>query len=64
MSSTQCRLVLGAQDHGSGGTPPGATPAKPTLFLNETAAIHGLYQFDAPSSPEKWERIWTEVEAA
>ncbi len=35
-----------------------------TLFLNETAAIHGLYQFDAPSSPEKWERIWTEVEAA
>ena len=35
-----------------------------TLFLNETAAIHGLYQFDAPSSPEKWERLWTEVEAA
>ncbi len=35
-----------------------------TLFLNETAAIHGLYQFDAPSSPEKWERIWSEVEAA
>ena len=33
-------------------------------FLNETAAIHGLYQFDAPSSPEKWERIWSEVEAA
>ena len=21
---------------------------------NETASIHGLYQFDAPSSPEKW----------
>jgi spermidine/putrescine-binding protein len=35
-----------------------------TLFLNETASIHGLYQFDAPSSPEKWERIWSEVEAA
>ena len=35
-----------------------------TLFLNETDAIHGLYQFDAPSSPEKWERIWSEVEAA
>jgi hypothetical protein len=35
-----------------------------TLFLNETAAIHSLYQFDAPSSPEKWERIWSEVEAA
>ena len=35
-----------------------------TLFLNETASIHGLYQFDAPSSPEKWERIWSAVEAA
>ena len=35
-----------------------------TLFLNETGAIHGLYQFDAPSSPEKWERIWSAVEAA
>jgi spermidine/putrescine transport system substrate-binding protein len=35
-----------------------------TLFLNETSAINGLYQFDAPSSPEKWERIWSEVEAA
>lgn len=35
-----------------------------TLFLNETKAIQGLFQFDAPSSPEKWERIWSEVEAA
>jgi spermidine/putrescine transport system substrate-binding protein len=35
-----------------------------TLFLNQTGAIKGLYQFDAPSSPEKWERIWSEVEAA
>ncbi len=35
-----------------------------TLFLNETSAIQGLYQFDAPSDPEKWERIWSEVEAA
>ena len=35
-----------------------------TLFLNETGSIHGLCQFDAPSSPEKWERIWSEVEAA
>ncbi len=35
-----------------------------TLFLNETSAIKGLYQFDAPSSPEKWERIWSQVEAA
>ena len=35
-----------------------------TLFLNETDSIHGLYQFDAPSSPEKWERVWSAVEAA
>ncbi len=35
-----------------------------TMFLNETGAIKGLYQFDAPSSPEKWERVWSEVEAA
>jgi len=35
-----------------------------TLFLNQTSSIKGLYQFDAPSSPEKWERIWSEVEAA
>ena len=35
-----------------------------TLFLNETSSIQGLYQFDAPSDPEKWERIWSEVEAA
>lgn len=35
-----------------------------TLFLNETGAIKGLYQFDAPSSPEKWERVWSEVEAS
>jgi spermidine/putrescine-binding protein len=35
-----------------------------TMFLNETASIHGLFQFDAPSSPEAWERVWSEVEAA
>jgi len=35
-----------------------------TLFMNDTKAITGLYQFDAPSSPEKWERVWSEVEAA
>lgn len=35
-----------------------------TLMLNETSAIQGLYQQDAPSEPEKWERVWSEVEAA
>ncbi|MFQ5792532.1 MAG: PotD/PotF family extracellular solute-binding protein, partial [Acidobacteriota bacterium] len=35
-----------------------------SLFLNHTNAIKDLHQFDAPSSPEKWERVWSEVEAA
>ena len=35
-----------------------------TLFLNETHAMRGLYQFDAPSSTAKWERVWSEVEVA
>ncbi len=35
-----------------------------TMFLNQTHLITELYQLDAPSSPEKWERIWSEVEAA
>ena len=34
------------------------------LFLDQTDAIKDLHQFDAPSSPEKWERVWSEVEAA
>lgn len=35
-----------------------------TLFLNQTQVIQDLYQYDAPSSPEKWERVWSEVQAA
>lgn len=35
-----------------------------TMFLDQTSVISQLYQLDAPSSPEKWERIWSEVEAA
>lgn len=35
-----------------------------TMFLDQTSSIRGLHQFDAPSSPEKWERVWSEVEAA
>ena len=35
-----------------------------SMFLNDTKAIKGLYQFDAPSSPEKWEKVWSEVEAS
>lgn len=35
-----------------------------TLFLDNTAAIADLYQFDVPSSTEKWEAVWSEVEAS
>ena len=34
------------------------------FLLNESDQISGLYMFDQPSSPEKWERVWSEVEAA
>jgi spermidine/putrescine-binding protein len=34
------------------------------FLLNETDKLAGLYMFDQPSSPEKWERVWSEVEAA
>jgi spermidine/putrescine-binding protein len=34
------------------------------FLLNETEQLKGLYMFDQPSSPEKWERVWSEVEAA
>jgi spermidine/putrescine transport system substrate-binding protein len=34
------------------------------LMLDRTAELRGLHMFDQPSSPEKWERIWNEVEAA
>jgi spermidine/putrescine-binding protein len=33
-------------------------------LLDQTDQISGLYMFDQPSSPEKWERVWSEVEAA
>jgi spermidine/putrescine-binding protein len=34
------------------------------LMLDRTAELRGLHMFDQPSSPEKWERIWNEIEAA
>ena len=34
------------------------------LMLDRTSELRGLHMFDQPSSPEKWERIWSEVEAA
>ena len=34
------------------------------LMLDRTQELRGLHMFDQPSSPEKWERVWSEVEAA
>jgi spermidine/putrescine transport system substrate-binding protein len=34
------------------------------LMLDRTVELRGLHMFDQPSSPEKWERVWSEVEAA
>ncbi|MBN8629676.1 MAG: extracellular solute-binding protein [Rhodobacterales bacterium] len=34
------------------------------LMLGRTDELKGLHMFDQPSSPEKWERVWNEVEAA
>lgn len=34
------------------------------LLLDRTEELRGLHMFDQPSSPEKWERVWSEVEAA
>jgi spermidine/putrescine-binding protein len=34
------------------------------LMLDRTEELRGLHMFDQPSSPEKWERVWSEVEAA
>jgi spermidine/putrescine transport system substrate-binding protein len=33
-------------------------------FQNKSADASKLFMFDQPSSPEKWERIWSDVEAA
>jgi spermidine/putrescine-binding protein len=35
------------------------------LFLmDRSSEITGLFMFDQPSSPEKWERVWSNVQAA
>ena len=33
-------------------------------FQNKSADASTLFMFDQPSSPEKWERIWSDVEAS
>jgi spermidine/putrescine transport system substrate-binding protein len=33
-------------------------------LMDRSAEIAGLFMFDQPSSPEKWERVWSNVQAA
>jgi spermidine/putrescine transport system substrate-binding protein len=43
----------------------GATEAERTVFLMDRSnEIADLFMFDQPSSPEKWERVWSNVQAA
>lgn len=42
-----------------------STEAERQLYLmDRSAELTGLFQFDQPSSPEKWERVWSNVQAA
>lgn len=41
-----------------------STEEERELFLmDRTAELKGLHMFDQPSSPEKWERVWSNMEA-
>lgn len=42
-----------------------STEEERALFLmDRTDELKGLHMFDQPSSPEKWERVWSNMEAA
>jgi len=42
-----------------------STPEEQTLFLmDRTNELTSMYMFDQPSSPEKWERVWSNMQAA
>ncbi|WP_029356720.1 extracellular solute-binding protein [Bosea sp. 117] len=42
-----------------------STPEEQKLFLmDRTEELSTLYQFDQPSSTEKWERVWSRMQAA
>ncbi len=43
----------------------GTTEAERALYLmDRSSEIADLFMFDQPSSPEKWERVWSNVQAA
>ncbi|MCK0196620.1 extracellular solute-binding protein [Ancylobacter sp. 6x-1] len=42
-----------------------STPEEQKLFLmDRTEELASMYMFDQPSSPEKWERVWSRMQAA
>ena len=42
-----------------------STPEEQKLFLmDRTEELSTMYQFDQPSSTEKWERVWSRMQAA
>lgn len=42
-----------------------STPEEQKLYLmDRTYEIEGMFMFDQPSSPEKWERVWSNMQAA
>lgn len=42
-----------------------STPEEQTLYLmDRTEELASMYMFDQPSSTEKWERVWSRVQAA
>ncbi|WP_172331867.1 PotD/PotF family extracellular solute-binding protein [Mangrovicoccus sp. HB161399] len=42
-----------------------STPEEQALFLmDRTAELEDMYMFDQPSSTEKWERVWSNMQAA
>lgn len=44
---------------------PLSTPEEQKLYLmDRTNELSDMYMFDQPSSPEKWERVWSRMQAA
>jgi len=42
-----------------------STPEEQKLYLmDRTDELSSMYMFDQPSSPEKWERVWSRMQAA
>lgn len=42
-----------------------STPEEQALYLmDRTGELKNMYMFDQPSSPEKWERVWSRMQAA